>query len=146
MTTLRTCAGRVARNSDRRVVLLTRVEPIGKLVVDINLVKLGRRLVELCRPGFAAIECHVSSTVVRLDLNKRVFRIYPSVMIVAMWRLTTLERRAPVCRLVVTLVVDINVVCITRVRCHIGVVKGTIHDSALVTDQLPILPEVVRAV
>ena len=72
----------IARHHDRRVVLLTRVQPVREAVVDVDLVELGGRLVVLRRPSHAAVERDVGTTVVGLNPDVRVVGVDPHVVVV----------------------------------------------------------------
>src|ERR1041384_1671655 len=74
----------LARNDERRVVLLRAVEFVRKLIVDPDAVNFRGRLIHLRRPRATAVSRNVSATVIRLDHNLTVFGIDPDVVIVAM--------------------------------------------------------------
>jgi len=146
MATLRTRTRWVTWNPDRRVVLLACIQPVGELIVDIDLIELSSGLVGLRRPGPSSIKGDVRATVVRLDLDQRILRVDPRVVVVPVRRLATLEVHPSVDRFVVPLVIDVDVVRVRRVGHNACVVERAVHDAALVAHHLPGLTEVVGSI
>ena len=136
----------IARYADRRVVLLSGVQPVREVVVDVDLIELGGRLVILCRPRPAAVQGHVGAAVVGLDLDAGILRVDPEVVVVAVGGRAAREAPSTVVRLVETLVVDVDVVRIGRVGGDSRVIERPVHEATLVADQLPRLTEVVGAI
>ena len=73
-----------AGDTDAGVILLGRINPVGKLSVKIHAVELGRALVVNAGPAFPSIETDTGPSVIALDHSKRIFRIDPKIMIVSM--------------------------------------------------------------
>ena len=82
----------LARDNQRRVVLLRAVKLVRKLVVDPHAVDFCGRLIHLRRPGAAAVGGDVCAAVVRLDHDLAVFRVDPDVVVVAVRRAKRRER------------------------------------------------------
>src|SRR6266481_2684147 len=72
-----------AGRRDRRVVLLRGIDAVGILVVDVDAIKLRRRLVVDRRPRLAAVEAYAGAAIVAFDHPVWVTRIDPEIMIVA---------------------------------------------------------------
>jgi hypothetical protein len=76
-------SGRKAGNRNGRIILLSRVKPIRKIIADVHLVELSSGLIVLRGPGFTPIKSHVGSSVIGLNENVRIVRIDPHVMVVS---------------------------------------------------------------
>ncbi len=118
----------------RRVVLLPSIKPVRVLVVDLDRVQLGRRLVELRRPGLAAIVRNVGAAIVALDKQVRVLRVDPHVVIVFMRHAQALPGLAAVDRLLVQRRHAIDDIGILRVHVDVGVIERTGADRRVARD------------
>ena len=136
----------LARDDQRRVVLLRAVEFVRKLIVDPDAVDLRRRLVHLRRPGATAVSRDICAAIVRLDHDLAVFGIDPDVVIVAVRRAKRRERFATVGRFEETFGAGVDDVGISRIGAERRVVKRTLNQRALRIDQRPRLARVVRAI
>ncbi len=143
----RAASGGETRQRDRRVVLLTRVYPVRKLVVHVHLVELGGGLILLGGPRLSPIQRDIRPAIIGLDQEVRVVGVDPHVVIVAVRRRNPVEVGPGICGLVEALLgVHIDHVALLRIPGHIGVIEGTLHQIVPVIHQLPGLPLVIRPV
>ena len=85
-------------DTDAGVILLGRINPVGKLSVKIHTVELGRTLVVNAGPALPSIETDTGPSVIALDHSSRIFRIDPKIMIVSMGSSDFLETGPPIAR------------------------------------------------
>src|SRR5206468_4844887 len=77
---------RLARDDDRRVVLLGPVQLVRELMIQPHAVELPGHLIQLRRPRPATVERYVGSAVVRLNHDVAVLGTDPDVVVVTMGR------------------------------------------------------------
>ena len=71
-------------NSDCRIVLLSRINTIGKGIIGGHSIKLGGRLIPISTPICSPIITHLSPTVICYDHALIVLWRYPKIMVIAM--------------------------------------------------------------
>ena len=73
---------RLAGDRNCRVVLLATINPVRKLVIGRDTIKLRGGLINNAGPRFTAIECHRGATVVAIDNVAVIRRIDPEVVMI----------------------------------------------------------------
>ncbi len=137
---------RLTRDSNRGVVLLTAVHPVGKLVVGIDPIELGGRLVLLRRPGPAAVVRDVRPPIVRINNDVRVLGVYPEVVVVPVRHADVLERLPAIDRLQQIGVRNPDHVGILRIGEDFDVVPGARANAPGLVHDLPGLARVFRTI
>ena len=128
---------RLTRHGNRgRVVLLSGIQPVRILVIHFYLVNLDRRLIELRRPGLAAVVGDVCATVVTLDEEVRIFRVNPHVMVVVMRRNHAGPRFAAILGFDESSRERVNDIGILRVGLDVAVVERPVANIGIVGDLL----------
>ncbi len=130
----------------RRVVLLSRVELVRKVVVDRHVVELRRRLVVLRAPALPAIQRDRAAAVVGVRHVVAVGRVDPEAVVVAVHRVHHRKRPPAVDRLEHRCVHHPHHVGVLRIGDDIHVVPRACLDQAILAQQAPALPRVVAAV
>ena len=126
-----------ARDRDRRTILLAGVDPVRKLVIDVDPVKLRRRHIALGAPAFAAVECHGRTAVIRDDEIIRVVRVDPQVVKIAVRAREVLPRPAAVIRTQSRRAEDVDRVLALRVDKKFDVIPGPLRQTIVVRDLPP---------
>ena len=76
--------------------MLCSVNPVGKLIIDIQSVQLRCHLIVNRRPRIASIETDIGTTIVSLDHSLVVFRVNPQVVVIPMRRCNFLKTAAAI--------------------------------------------------
>ena len=137
---------RAARDADRRVVLLRRVEPVRELVVQVHVVELCRRLVVDRREALAPVIGDTGAAVVALDHAPRVLGVDPQVVVVAVWGGDAVEAATSVGRLHEREVQAVDRLGVPGVGHDVAVVPGATEQRLVRADPLPGVASVLRAV
>ena len=124
-------------NRDGAVVLLWPIEPVRKLVINVDHVKLRRRLIEDRRPASPAVLRNIGAAVVAFDENFRIVGIDPDRVIVAVWRSDGAERFAAVGRMMKAKLSHPDVVFVPGVDEHFVEIERPGAQARIGVDQLP---------
>ena len=127
------------------VVLLCAIDAVGEVVVGGYSVKLRCGLVEVGRPGVAAIEADLTATVIGNNHTGGVFRRNPQVMVVAMGWLSwySLEGCAAIAGGEEAHVEHIDAIFILTIGIDAGVVPGALPQVSVVIGFGPGLAAVI---
>ena len=128
------------------VVLLAAVEAIRIRVVDDDVVELRRRLVVLRAPALPAVDGDGHAAVVRVRHVARVLRVDPELVVVAVRGRQRRERAPAVDRLHDRRVHDVHDVRVRRIGGDVHVVPRARLDVAVLAQEPPRLPGVIRAI
>ena len=128
------------------IVLLSAVQPVGILVVDFDLIQLGRGLVKLRGPGRPAVVGHVGAAVVGLDKKPGIVGVDPHIVAVGVGRLQLFPGLSAIGGAQVIGRHHVDGVRIMGVRLYIGVVERPRAQALVARDLAETLTLIVRAV
>ena len=109
---------------------------IRQVLGDRNVIELRRRII-LWSPGFAAVERHISATVVAVDHAVGIVRGDPQIVIVAMRHTNGLVRFPAIRRFEKCGIEDVHRVAIFWISVDSGVVEPALPHFAIFADLLP---------
>ena len=135
-----------AGHAQAGVVLLRAINVIGLVAIDIDVIKLRRRLVVNARPGQPAIQRDAGAAVVAVDHDLVVARMYPEIVIIAMRRGDLAEVVPAIGRFPKTEVVDVNRIRVSRVSGQVHVIPGARDEAVVLAADHPGLAIIITAV
>ena len=135
-----------AGDTDAGVILLGRINPVGKLSVKIHAVELSRALVVNAGPAFPSIETDTGPSVIALDHSIRIFRIDPKIMIVSMGSGDFSETGSPIAGFPHLEVSEVHRIRMFWIRKDMAVIPGSVDQIPVFARSDPAFPIIVRTV
>ena len=133
-------------NRYSRIVLLSPVDSVRKLIVGDNSVKLRGYLVALSRPRCSSIKRDIRTTIIGIDHYFRIHRIYPQVMLISMWNRYGSESLTSIYRFQEWSIHDVYKIHIIGVSIDLHVIPGTSLCNTILRYLSPRLTSVIRPI